>query len=204
MEEFKEMVVNLFTNQKGETLEGFEVDFDLAKKVKNKRYHYKYTTYTKDYSQEVVDGKIDTDTWGKMEELYKRLYYSFFQIYNSNSLLSTKGELVKENEEQIVYDNGIVRTWKNRYYKEKFSYYGEVFEGQEFEDVGAEIKGTEDLGMEERIWLHSCLFERLSDGEEIDSMNAEIEYIVSLFQNGVRLRDLLVIEWLKSQLNKGI
>ena len=82
---------------------------------------------------------------------------------------------------------------ENKYYKETYTHRGTIYLGQEFEDVGAEIKGTEDLGLEERIWLHSCLLDRLEDGEEIDRMNAEIEYIVNLFLNGVRLRDLLVI-----------
>jgi hypothetical protein len=203
MEEFKEMVVNLFTNHNGEALEGFEGDLKLSKQVKHKRIHYKDVTYTKDYSKEEVDGIIDVSTWGKMEELYKRLAFHF-PIYNSGGLFKTEGELIQEDEETIIYDFGMVRSWKNRYYKEQYKYYYVVYEGQEFEDIGAEIKGTESLGIEERIWLHSCLLDRLEDGETIEEMNMELEYIVNLFLNGVRLRDLVVAEWLKSQLNKGI
>lgn len=197
------VVVNLFTNQNGETLEGFECSYKLSKKVKNKRIHYKDVTYSKDYCKEIVDGILDTQTWGKMEELYKRLYY-FFPIYNTGGLFKTRGDLVEENEEQVIYDCGVVRSWKNKYYKETYTHRGTIYVGQEFEDVGAEIKGTEDLGLEERTWLHICLLDRLEDGEDIDRMNAEIEYIVNLFRNGVRLRDLIVLIWLKSQLNKGI
>jgi hypothetical protein len=100
--------------------------------------------------------------------------------------------LIQEDEETIIYDFGMVRSWKNRYYKEQYKYYYVMYEGQEFEDIGAEIKGTESLGIEERIWLHSCLLDRLEDGETIEGMNMELEYIVNLFLNGVRLRDLVV------------
>jgi hypothetical protein len=186
------VITNLLSDESGNALEGFEEAYQMSRKVKHKRQHYIYPTYYKFYCKDEVDGNIDTDTWGVMEELYKRLSFHF-PIYASGGLFDTEGELVSEDEERIVYDFGMVRSWKNLYYKEKFSYYGETYGGQEFVDVGAEIKGTEDLGIEERLWLHSCLLDRLEDGERIEDMNWELESVVNLFLQGVRLRDLLVI-----------
>ena len=196
------VITNLLSDERGNPLEGFEAAYAMSRKVKNKRQHYIYPTYNKFYCKDEVDGNIDTDTWGVMEELYKRLSFHF-PIYASGGLFDTEGELVSEDEERIVYDCGIIRSWKNKYYKEKFSYRGETYEGQEFVDVGAEIKGTEDLGIEERIWLHTCLLDRLEDGERIEDMNWEIERTVNLLQQGVRVRDLLVIAvlWHKSPIS---
>jgi hypothetical protein len=197
------VITNLLSDERGNALEGFEEAYQMSRKVKYKRFHYSTPTYFKFYCLDEVDGNIDTDTWGKMEEIYRRLSF-FFPIYSTKGgLFATEGELISEDEERIIYDFGMVRSWKNYYYKEKFSYRGETFEGQEFVDVGAEIKGTEDLGIEERLWLHSCLLDRLEDGERIEDMNWELESVVNLFLQGVRLRDLLVIA-VKSPINKGL
>lgn len=196
------IITNLLSDESGNALEGFEEAYQMSRKVKHKRQHYSTPTYIKDYSSDIVDGKIDSATYGEMALLYKRLS-NHFPIYVSGGLFATEGELISEDEERIIYDFGMVRSWKNYYYKEKFSYRGETYEGQEFVDVGAEIKGTEDLGIEERLWLHSCLLDRLEDGERIEDMNWELESVVNLFLQGVRLRDLLVIA-VKSPINKGL
>ena len=70
--------MNLFTG-----IEGFEELEQMARKVKHKRVHYKTTTYTKVYKNDVIDGKIhnnDIFLWGRMRELHKRLA-NFFPIF---------------------------------------------------------------------------------------------------------------------------
>lgn len=179
------VVVNLFTDEEGNARRGSEAHYSLSRKVKKKRVHYSTPTYKKDYGKDAVDGKLDMDTWGRMEELYKRLA-NFFPIFLQGSLLShlCKGELVRDDEEQTVFDFGMVRSWKNKYYEEAYTYRGQIFKGQEFEDVGAEIKGTEDLNIQERLFIHEELLDALEEGYEIEQLNQWLEEMVNYFQHG--------------------
>ena len=179
------VVVNIFTDEKGQSLSGYENEYGMSRKVKTKRIHYTNPTYKKDYGSDAVDGKLDMERWGKMEAVYKRLA-NFFPIFLPNSLLShlCTGELVENTEECLAYNFGMVRSWKNNYYEENYTYRGETFKGQEFEDVGAEVKGTGDLNVEERLFVHEELLEALEEGYEIDQLNWWLEEMVNYFQQG--------------------
>lgn len=165
---------NLFTGIKG--LEQYDL---MARKVKQKRVHYKNTTYTKVYKEDVVEGKSNNNTflWGKMRELHIRLS-NFFPIFFSGAVP------IEENEDYRVYDFGMIRVWENIYYPETYTYRGDIYKGQEFKTVEAEIIGTEDLNIQERLYIHETVLEMLEDGYSIDQLNWYIESLVNLFKQG--------------------
>ena len=167
--------MNLFTGVKG-----FEELEQMARKVKHKRVHYKTTTYTKVYKNDVIDGKIqhnDIFLWGRMRELHKRLA-NFFPIFFSNIEPSITSEDYK------AYDFGIVRVWDNVYLPETYTHKGAIYKGQEFRVIEAEIIGSEDLNIQERIYLHETLLELLEEGYNINQLNWYIESLVNLFKQG--------------------
>jgi hypothetical protein len=167
--------MNLFTG-----IEGFEELEQMARKVKYKRVHYKTTTYTKVYKNDVIDGKIhnnDIYLWGRMRELHKRLA-NFFPIFFSN----VEPSIIEEDYK--VYDFGIVRVWDNVYLPETYTHQGAIYKGQEFRVIEAEIIGSEDLNIQERLYLHETLLELLEDGYNINQLNWYIESLVNLFKQG--------------------
>ena len=167
--------MNLFTG-----IKGFEELEQMARKVKHKRVHYKTTTYTKVYKNDVIDGKIqhnDIFLWGRMRELHKRLA-NFFPIFFSNA----EPSIIEENYK--IYDFGIVRVWDNVYLPETYTHKGAIYKGQEFRVIEAEIIGSEDLNIQERIYLHETLLELLEDGYRIEQLNWYIESLVNLFKQG--------------------
>ena len=167
--------MNLFTG-----IKGFEELEQMARKVKYKRVHYKTTTYTKVYKNDVIDSKThynDIYFWGRMRELHKRLA-NFFPIFFSNIEPSITSEDYK------AYDFGIVRVWDNVYLPETYTHQGAIYKGQEFRVIEAEITGSEDLNIQERIYLHETLLELLEDGYNINQLNWYIESLVNLFKQG--------------------
>ena len=167
--------MNLFTG-----IKGFEELEQMARKVKHKRVHYKTTTYTKVYKNDVIDGKIqhnDIFLWGRMRELHKRLA-NFFPIFFSNV------EPCIVEEDYKAYDFGVVRVWVNMYLPETYTHQGAIYKGQEFRVVEAEIIGSEDLNIQERIYLHETLLELLEDGYNINQLNWYMESLVNLFKQG--------------------
>ena len=166
---------NLFTGIKG--LEEYE---KMARKVKIKRVHYKTPTYTKVYKNDVVDGKIntnDTFLWGRMREIHS-LLANFFPIFFSDVVPSI------ETEDYKAYDFGIVRVWDNVYLPETYTHQGAIYKGQEFRVIDAEIIGSEDLNIQERIYLHETLLELLEEGYRIEQLNWYLESLVNLFKQG--------------------
>ena len=169
------IVVNLFQGR-----EGFE-EFDrMARKVKSKRVHYKTPTYIKTYSNDVIDGKIlnnDLYIWGRMKELHTRLS-NFFPIFFNGA------KPIEETDDYKVFDFGMVRVWENIYRAEMYTYRGDIYKGQDFKVLEAEIIGTEDLNIQERLYIHETVLEMLEDGYNINQLNWYIESLVNLFKQG--------------------
>lgn len=169
-------------------------DYDsLAKKLKKKRVHYKNTTYTKYYKNDIIDGLClndDTHTWGRLSIAHNNLS-DFFPVFFSNSLgrLLNQGDLYYEDEETVVYDIGLIRSWRNRYTEEEYEYKGRdgwgVFKGQNFEVTGAEIIGSEDLLLDSRLFLHTWLLEFLQEGYKIEQLNPWLEELLNYLHQGI-------------------
>ena len=165
---------NLFTGIKG--LEQYDL---MARKVKNKRVHYKTTTYTKFYKEDIAFGKTYNNTliWGRMRQLHLTIA-NFFPIFFSG----VEPTITEDNYK--VYDFGIVRVWDNIYLPESYTHQGAIYKGQEFRVLEAEIIGSEDLNIQERLYLHETLLELLECGYRIEQLNWYLESLVNLFKQG--------------------
>ena len=167
--------ISLFTG-----IKGFEEFDKMARKVKHKRIHYKTPTYTKIYSNDVIDGKVlnnDLYLWGRMKELHARLS-NFFPIFFNGV------EPTEQGENYRYFDFGMVRVWDNTYTSETYTYRGDIYKGQDFKVLEAEIIGTEDLNIQERLYIHETVLEMLEEGYNIDQLNWYIESLVNLFKQG--------------------
>lgn len=156
---------------------------DEAKKaykaLPKKRIHNKIPTYTKIYTNYVdIDGNIfdDIGTWGKMSEIYSRLA-NIFPLINTHC---------------NCIDFGIVRSSRVHYTPETYKYKGVFYKGQEFTVRQAEIIGSELLGIEERLFLHSELLEALENGYQIEQCNGWIEGLLNLMLQGYSARIIIV------------
>ena len=161
-------------------VEGLEEYDKMARKVKNKRVHYKTTTYTKFYKNDIIDGKIQNNhilTWGRLRQLHSQLA-NFFPIFFSDV------EPSFEEADYKAYDFGVVRVWDNVYLPETYTHQGTIYKGQEFRVIEAEIIGSEDLNIQERLYLHETLLELLESGYNINQLNWYIESLVNLFKQG--------------------
>lgn len=144
-----------------------------------KRIHYKIPTYTKTYTNYTdVEGNVfdDVVTWGKMSEIYSRLS-NFFPIINK----------YEEFE-----DVGIIRSYKVHYPPETYKYKGVLYKGQDFTERQAEIRGSELLGIEERLFLHSELLETLENGYTIEQCNSWIESLLNLMLQNFNARLIIL------------
>jgi hypothetical protein len=189
--------MSLFTGVKG--LEEYE---QMARKVKHKRVHYKTPTYTKVYKNDVIEGKIcnnDISLWGRMRQLHV-LIANFFPIFFSG----VEPSIIEE--EHKAYDFGIVRVWDNVYLPETYTHQKAIYKGQEFRVIEAEIIGSEDLNIQERLYLHETLLELLEDGYNINQLNWYLESLVNLFQQGWTANLLvlaMIMEGAKNPPNSG-
>lgn len=167
--------ISLFTG-----IKGFEEYDKMARKVKHKRVHYKTPTYIKTYSNDVIDGKVlnnDLYLWGRMKELNTRLS-NFFPIFFNGAVP------IDETEDYKFFDFGMVRVWENIYRAEMYTYRGAIYKGQEFKTLEAEIIGTEDLNIQERLYVHETVLELLEEGYNVEQLNWYIESLVNLFKQG--------------------
>ena len=165
---------NLFTGVIG--LEEYE---QMAHKAKSKRVHYKTTTYTKVYKEDIVDGIFSHNifSWGRMRELHKILA-NFFPIYFNGV------EPTEVGEDYKCYDFGVIRVWDNSYLSESYTHQGAIYKGQDFKVLEAEVIGTEDLNIQERLYIHETVLEMLEEGYNIEHLNWYIESLVNLFKQG--------------------
>lgn len=187
--------ISLFTGVKG-----FEEYDKMARKVKNKRVHYKTPTYIKTYSNDVIDDKVLNDDlymWGRMKELYARLA-NFFPVFFSGVYP------VEEAEDYKLYDFGMVRVWDCNYTSEAYIYRGDIYKGQDFKVLEAEIIGTEDLGIQERLFIHESVLEALEEGYQIEQLNWWIEELVNYFKDGWTADNLVLAMIMECAINGNI
>lgn len=80
------------------------------------------------------------DPWEEMKNLYQKL-----AGYVERPLFVS---------EDIVFTRGIIRAWLSTYTDEAFTYEGEICPGECFQVFEAELIGTENLYLEDRISIH--------------------------------------------------
>lgn len=158
--------------------------------LKSKRIRYKNSTYTKHYEEDTHADGSQTDsisTWGNMNRIYTELANRF--PYPLAFETERQKEIKQIDENTFCIDTGMIRTYKINYYKEKYTHKGDdritkEYKGEEFFYNYAEIIGTEDFSIDERLFIHSELIKYLDEGYTIEKLNMWLENLVNMFKQG--------------------
>lgn len=180
------VVLNLFTDEEGKPLAGFEHSYNAFKVLRKKRVHYKQTTYTKYYKDDIDTN--DIQNWEQIRQQYSQLANYF--LYNA----------LQEQAEQTDY--GIVRVWHSKYTSNTYTHKGTIYKGQDFVVREAELIGSEDLGVQERLFLHSSYLELLEEGIKPDSLNWLFDMEIQFLKTHT-LQELLACLILLEVINNG-
>lgn len=85
---------------------------------------------------------------------------------------------------QEIFDYDLLTLWYCHYSYDKYSYQGEEFYGEDFKVIQAELKGTEDLYINERIFLHKKLLELVHKGKGIYEAAKLLQPLILKFKSG--------------------
>lgn len=125
-------------------------------KPTKKRIRYKNPTYKKQYKNDAVEGQIindDMSLWGEMKKVYIELANFFPLPFGST---------------ETVFDFDCVRVWKQEYTNDSYMYKGAIYKEVPDLFIEAEIKGTENLPIDERLKIHKEFLNYLKNGCTID------------------------------------
>lgn len=156
--------------------------------LKSKRKRYKNPTYVKHYKEDTHTDGTRTDAeekWGRMNRIYTELANRFpYPLAFENCK-----DIIQVDEDTSYVEFGMVRTYKVCYHRGKYNHRGDdgkikTYEGEEFFYNYAEVIGTEDLGINERLVIHSWLIDCLDDGYTIEKLNMWLEELVNMFKQG--------------------
>ena len=161
---------------------------ELAQKVRGKRVHYIDTKNHKSDENDNIDGQVvvyDIDNYARLTTCYQPLA-NLYPVFAQTSLLASynQGVLFYEDDEVVAYDYGLIRAWLNKYYKEYYWYQGKRYLGQDFEVRTAEIIGSEDFNIQEKLYLHERLINFLEQGYTLEQVSWDIESLINLFEQG--------------------
>lgn len=82
--------------------------------------------------------------------------------------------LFSNNEGVFIY--GKIKYWYMIYNDDEYCYNGDIFNGENFKILEAEIIGTEKLNIEDRVHLYRRLVELLHEGLRLDEAVERLGY----------------------------
>lgn len=82
--------------------------------------------------------------------------------------------LFSNNEGVFIY--GKIRYWYMVYSDDDYSYIGDTFKGENFKVIEAEIIGTENMYIEDRVQLYKKLIKFLQQGLKLDEAVEKLGY----------------------------
>lgn len=142
--------LSLFTGQEG---------FEHLEKIVQEHESRKRGSYNKKFATDkyiqlilILSTLIDPNTY--LNEIYSLLAHKYFarpSITEPETVFSFEGIRIY----YMVYEAG------------EYEYFGEKFEGEPFQEFQAEIIGTENLLINDRIRVHTKLLEHLDKGVEL-------------------------------------
>lgn len=88
------------------------------------------------------------------------------------------------NSAKEIYQYQHIRFWFSKHECEEYEYEKEVFNGESFNIVEAELIGTEDLNIDERLFLHKKLLEFVKNGMNIQVAAGKLQPLIIQFKNG--------------------
>lgn len=166
----REKVVNLFTD-----VEGFEEADELVQSL-NARKRGSYNTKPK---------VVQYNPYTHMQKLYSQLA-SFLPIP------------LFLNEE-AVFDYEGVKGWYVVYSPENYEYENKVYPGEQFNIIEAEITGTENFNIIDRINLHEKLIKLLQQRVELKNAIKLVQQDVKVLQKKYEVKEFTL--WLKMHRN---
>lgn len=164
----KENVINLFSNHKG-----FEDADELVQNL-NARKRGCYNTKPK---------VVEYNPYTHMQKLYNQLA-SFLPIP-----LFLK--------EEAVFDYNGVKGWYMVYSPEIYEYDNKSYAGEQFNVIEAEITGTENFNITDRIQLHEKLINLLRQDVELNNAIKLVQQDVKELQKKYEVKD--ITKWLKEK-----
>lgn len=168
----REKVVNLFSD-----VEGFEEADELVQKL-NARKRGFYQTKAK---------LFELSSYHRMKQLYSKL---------ANFLPRP----LFTNEEAISDYDGI-RVWHSVYLPEEYEYEGKIYVGEQFTFAEAEIIGTENFNITDRIMLHEKLIKLLRERVELKNAVKLVQQDVKELQKKYEVKEFTL--WLKEKQRHG-
>lgn len=75
------------------------------------------------------------------------------------------------------------------YNDELYTYDGEEYRGENFNIINAELKGTETLGIKERVFLHRSFLNLVNQGNSVKQAAEIMQPIILKFQEGMIFSD---------------
>ena len=122
--------------------------------------------------------EAEIEKQGRKRGFYNKKPPVFLQVVNDPythmaNLYRKLGDFTPDKEacckKNIIRNWGTgIRFWHTAYNKGKYNYQGEEYEGEAFEVTEAEIIGTEDLYIDDRIRLHEELINLLRNDVDIE------------------------------------
>ncbi len=164
----REKIVNLFSD-----VEGFEEADELVQLLNARKRGY-YNTKPK---------VVEYNPYTHMQKLYTQLA-SFLPIP-----LFLK--------EEAVFDYNGVKGWYLPYEPEEYEYENEIFKGEQFNVIEAEITGTENFNITDRIQLHEKLINLLKQRVELKNAIKLVQQDVRELQKEYEVKEFTL--WLKKQ-----
>jgi hypothetical protein len=134
--------------------------------AKKKRIRTKKPSYKKVYKNDVINNTVvsdDVTLWGEMRKIYNELSNFFPLPFGYNS-------------ETFDYKN-YIRVWKQQFDKQEYIYHNVRY--TEVPDLffEAEIIGTENMNINERLVIHKALLNQLKQGVSVEEFfsNSEVK-----------------------------
>ena len=82
---------------------------------------------------------------------------------------------------QERFDYEYLTLWYSQYNYENYLYQGEEYQGEDFKVIGAELKGTETMFINERLYIHRKLLELIKNGLSIYEAAERIQPLIKKF-----------------------
>lgn len=120
---------------------------------------------------------IPIDPWVKIQILYEKLAQ-----YSPRPIMC--------KEEKII-ETEYLKAWYVPYQPKTYIYNNHTYDGEQFETYEAEIKGTETLWIEERVYIHEQFLSLIEQGKTQGEAYNNILPIINKLKMGLRLRDVI-------------
>lgn len=164
----RENVLNLFSD-----LEGFEEANNLVQQL-NARKRGSYNTKPK---------LIEYNPYTHIKNLYSELANFLPRPLFTN--------------EEAVFEYEGVKAWYMIYTPEHYGYSDKTYVGEQFNITEAEISGTENFTVEDRIKLHQKLIDLLKERVELNNAIKLIQQDIKGLQKKYKIKDFTL--WLRKQ-----